>query len=75
MVNDYVWYAAYDEDMLNGSMLKKIEKCSDKTLPLEFQSLKIQGYEAKFKKPNMVFIEKKQVFSIKKHLTFFLLEF
>lgn len=48
MTNDYVWYAAYDEDLLNDRMLEKINSCSDSTYPLEYQSLKIDSFEVVF---------------------------
>ncbi len=48
MLNEYVWYAAYDDDLMNEKMLHKISKCSDTTYPLEFQSLRIDNYELVF---------------------------
>lgn len=60
-VNEFVWYASYDEDMLNEQMLLKIGRCSDPTLPLEFQSLKIQQYEIVFQEPGIVYLQRKFV--------------
>ncbi|CDW74321.1 UNKNOWN [Stylonychia lemnae] len=61
MLNDYVWYAAYDDDLLNDNMLRNIKKCGDKTFPLEFQSLRIESFEIVFQEPNFIYLQKKHV--------------
>eukprot|EP00347_Sterkiella_histriomuscorum_P015677 403356113 len=61
LANDYVWYAAYDEDLLNNQMLQKILNCSDSTYPLEYQSLKVDSFEVIFLEPKFAYLQKKHV--------------
>jgi len=45
MQQDYVWYAAYDEDILGSKLLLDIAlRCKNKAMPQEFHSVKLSNY-------------------------------
>ena len=52
----YIWFGVHNELLRNKNMIKLIEKCKDKTLPIESAAIHLDKYRIGFNK-NRVFIK------------------